>query len=55
VDGLGRDWRYGLNYYSVTPFPDCSAERRRFVLRQRDGKRHYLTSEFTVPVGASRE
>jgi 4-amino-4-deoxy-L-arabinose transferase-like glycosyltransferase len=24
VDEIHRAWRYGLNYYSVTPLPDCS-------------------------------
>ncbi len=23
VDQLNRNWRYGLNYYSVSPLPDC--------------------------------
>jgi len=23
VDNISRSWRYGLNYYSVTPLPDC--------------------------------
>ena len=34
VQRLGRDWRYGLNYYSVTPLPDCTLEQRRFEIRQ---------------------
>ncbi len=24
IDNLNRSWRYGLNYYSITPLPDCS-------------------------------
>ena len=23
VDDIHRNWRYGLNYYSVTPLPEC--------------------------------
>lgn len=32
VDGIGRAWRYGLNYYSETPLPDCSAAPRPLAL-----------------------
>ncbi len=28
VEWLHRSWRYGLNYYSVRPLPDCADERR---------------------------
>jgi 4-amino-4-deoxy-L-arabinose transferase-like glycosyltransferase len=28
VERIDRSWRYGLNYYSVTPLPDCSADGR---------------------------
>jgi len=28
VSDVGRNWRYALNYYSVTPLPDCSAQPR---------------------------
>ena len=28
VDWLKRDLRYGLNYYSVTPLPDCAQQPR---------------------------
>jgi 4-amino-4-deoxy-L-arabinose transferase-like glycosyltransferase len=31
---LERSWRYGLNYYSVTPLPDCPKEERRFEIIQ---------------------
>jgi 4-amino-4-deoxy-L-arabinose transferase len=33
VDGLERNERYGLNYYSVTPLPDCDQEDRALHLR----------------------
>jgi 4-amino-4-deoxy-L-arabinose transferase-like glycosyltransferase len=28
VEGVDRNWRYGLNYYSVTPLPECSVQPR---------------------------
>ncbi|MGA7237959.1 MAG: glycosyltransferase family 39 protein [Bryobacteraceae bacterium] len=34
VTRLERSWRYGLNYYSVDPLPDCSAGERRFQIVQ---------------------
>jgi hypothetical protein len=42
VGQLGRDWRYGLNYYSVTALPDCAAERRAFEIRQHGFKPPYI-------------
>jgi 4-amino-4-deoxy-L-arabinose transferase-like glycosyltransferase len=35
VDNIDRSWRYGLNYYSVTPLPDCAREPRPWRLVQR--------------------
>jgi hypothetical protein len=37
MGNLGRDWRYGLNYYSVAPLPDCATERRPLEIRQSGG------------------
>ena len=34
VDNIQRNWRYGLNYYSVTPLPDCSAAPKPLEIRQ---------------------
>jgi 4-amino-4-deoxy-L-arabinose transferase-like glycosyltransferase len=34
VARLERSWRYGLNYYSVVPLPDCAAEERPLQLDQ---------------------
>lgn len=42
VDQIGRDWRYGLNYYSVEPLPDCSEQPRPLWLRQAPGQRPAL-------------
>jgi 4-amino-4-deoxy-L-arabinose transferase-like glycosyltransferase len=34
VARLERSWRYGLNYYSIAPLPDCATEERRFEIVQ---------------------
>lgn len=34
VESLHRNWRYGLNYYSGVPLPDCEAEPRRLAITQ---------------------
>ncbi len=34
VARLERSWRYGLNYYSVDPLPDCAAEPRPLAIDQ---------------------
>lgn len=38
VDAIHRNWRYGLNYYSVTPLPDCEQQPRPLAVRQTDGQ-----------------
>jgi len=35
VDSLHRSLRYGLNYYTAAPLPDCGDEARRFAIRQK--------------------
>ncbi len=42
VAELHRGWRYGLNYYSVAPLPDCSAAPLRREIRQAAGGVPYL-------------
>jgi hypothetical protein len=42
VDGIDRNWRYGLNYYSVVPLPECSEQWRPFRLLQSPGARPQL-------------
>ena len=37
VEAGNRGWLYGLNYYAVTPLPDCETEPRRLRLRQAGG------------------
>jgi 4-amino-4-deoxy-L-arabinose transferase-like glycosyltransferase len=34
VDDIHRNWRYSLNYYSVTSLPECSQAPRRLRIRQ---------------------
>jgi 4-amino-4-deoxy-L-arabinose transferase-like glycosyltransferase len=38
VGELHRAWRYGLNYYSVTPLPDCQDQPRPVEIRQELGE-----------------
>lgn len=38
VSGLHRAWRYGLNYYSVEPLPDCHEEPKPLEIRQKDNE-----------------
>jgi hypothetical protein len=28
VEDLNRNWRYGLNFYTITPLPECSEDDR---------------------------
>ena len=43
VDNIHRDWRYGLNFYSVTPLPECSQSPRTMALIQAFGEPPRLT------------
>ena len=38
VDRLDRGWRYGLNYYSGTPLPDCTLEPKPVRIVHSPGK-----------------
>jgi 4-amino-4-deoxy-L-arabinose transferase-like glycosyltransferase len=38
VANMHRSWRYGLNYYAVTPLPDCSRSPRPLEVRQAPGQ-----------------
>ncbi len=38
VERMHRAWRYGLNYYSVTPLPDCESAPRALEIRQEGGR-----------------
>jgi len=38
VASMDRGWRYGLNYYSTIPLPECSADPKPFQIIQRLGQ-----------------
>jgi 4-amino-4-deoxy-L-arabinose transferase-like glycosyltransferase len=38
VEKMRRNWRYGLNYYSVMPLPDCSQSPRPLHVVQTPGR-----------------
>jgi 4-amino-4-deoxy-L-arabinose transferase-like glycosyltransferase len=46
---LHRSLRYGLNYYSVTPLPDCHQEPREVEITQDPGAPPRLVSAVAVP------
>ena len=46
---IHRSWRYGLNYYSVTPLPDCSASPRPLEVRQEPGHPPVLAAPQPAP------
>ena len=37
VDNIHRNWRYGLNYYSVTPLPECGPSHWPLRIEQTPG------------------
>ena len=38
IGPIDRNWRYGLNYYSGTPLPECSVQPRPWRVRQSPGQ-----------------
>ena len=38
VASLDRSWRYGLNYYSTVPLPDCSQNPKSLQAIQLPGR-----------------
>ncbi|MSV28952.1 MAG: glycosyltransferase family 39 protein, partial [Bryobacterales bacterium] len=42
VAGLHRGWRYGLNYYSIVPWPECTEAPQPSEIRQLPGRPPYL-------------
>ena len=49
---LHRSLRYGLNYYSGTPLPDCHQEPREIEITQDPGTAPRLVSAVAVPASA---
>lgn len=43
VEEIRRSWRYGLNYYSGKPLPDCSQQIRPFRVQQLPGRPPFVT------------
>ena len=37
IEEVQRSWRYGLNYYSVEPLPDCEQSPSRLHIAQAGG------------------
>jgi len=52
VARLHRSLRYGLNYYSVTPLPDCRDVPREIEITQDPGQPPRLVSAIAVPASA---
>jgi 4-amino-4-deoxy-L-arabinose transferase-like glycosyltransferase len=42
IGNVKRDWEYGLNYYSITPLPDCDKVPRALQVLPAAGGRAYL-------------
>jgi hypothetical protein len=42
IGNVKRDWEYGLNYYSITPLPDCDKETKPLQVLPAPGGRAYL-------------
>jgi 4-amino-4-deoxy-L-arabinose transferase-like glycosyltransferase len=56
AEGLHRSWRYGLNYYTVTPLPDCAEQALPVAVKQEPGGLPRLTPNVTpgtTPGGSS--
>lgn len=50
---LHRSLRYGLNYYSLAPLPDCRTEPREVEITQEPGAAPRLVNAMAVPAGFS--
>lgn len=54
VGPIHRNWRYGLNYYSVQPLPDCTGAGPGFRIVQEPGRRPVLeNSNASTPISYS--
>jgi 4-amino-4-deoxy-L-arabinose transferase-like glycosyltransferase len=50
IDRIDRDWRYGLNYYSISPLPECAALPKALRVIQSPGQPPYLAPALERPV-----
>ncbi|HXI39273.1 MAG TPA: glycosyltransferase family 39 protein [Bryobacteraceae bacterium] len=53
IERLHRSLRYGLNYYSLAPLPDCRTEPREVEITQEPGTVPRLVNAMAVPAGFS--
>jgi 4-amino-4-deoxy-L-arabinose transferase-like glycosyltransferase len=51
IASLHRSLRYGLNYYSLAPLPDCRTEPRELEITQEPGTAPRLVNAMAVPAG----
>ena len=42
VDRIERDWRYGLNYYAISPLPECKDQPKALRVVQSQGQPPHL-------------
>ena len=49
VDRMHRSWRYGLNYYSGVPLPECATAPRPLRIEQTPGRPPYVAPESPTP------
>jgi hypothetical protein len=51
IDRIDRDWRMGLNYYSISPLPECKAQPRALrVIQDSPGQPPRLAPVREAPV-----
>jgi 4-amino-4-deoxy-L-arabinose transferase-like glycosyltransferase len=50
VGQIERNWRYGLNYYSGRPLPECSLEPKPWRVLQSPGQRPNLAAAPPAPI-----
>ena len=50
IGQIDRNWRYGLNYYSGTPLPECSQQPRPWWVRQAPGQPPYPAAALPAPI-----
>ncbi len=49
IASMHRSWRYGLNYYSVAPLPDCSQSPRPSQIWQAPGRAPLVRAASSAP------
>jgi 4-amino-4-deoxy-L-arabinose transferase-like glycosyltransferase len=50
VESANRGWRYGLNYYSVQPLPDCAGTGRTVRILQEPGRPAQVERGTAMPI-----